>query len=48
MREADLADEFELRMFAEGWNRLRDLEHTADDVVRRVAKGPGIVSACST
>lgn len=31
--EANLTDELELRMLAEGWDRLRDLEHTADDVV---------------
>jgi hypothetical protein len=42
VREANLADELELRVFAEGWNRLCDLEHAADDVVRGVAKGPGI------
>ena len=48
MREADLADEFELRVFAEGWDSLRDLKHTADDVVRGVAKGPETVLACST
>lgn len=45
MREADLADELELRVLAEGRDRLRDLEHTADDVVRGVAKGPGIMLA---
>jgi hypothetical protein len=33
VREADLADKFKLCVFAEGWNRLRDLEHAADDVV---------------
>lgn len=40
MGEADLADEFELRVFAEGRNCLCDLEHTADDVVRGVAECP--------
>lgn len=44
MREADLADEFELRVLTEGWNSLRDLEHAADDVVRRVTKSPGRTS----
>jgi hypothetical protein len=33
MREADLADELEFRMLTEGRDCLRDLEHTADDVV---------------
>jgi hypothetical protein len=33
MGEADLADELELRMLAEGRDCLRDFEHTADDVV---------------
>ena len=43
--EADLADELELRVLAERWNCLRDLEHTADDVVRRVAECPEIMLA---
>jgi hypothetical protein len=33
VREADLTDELELRVFAEGWDRLRNLEHAADDIV---------------
>jgi hypothetical protein len=45
VREADLADKFKLRVFAEGRDRLRDLEHTADDVVRRVAECPEIMLA---
>jgi hypothetical protein len=40
MREADLADELELRVLAEGWDRLCDLEHAADYVVGGVSKGP--------
>lgn len=45
VREADLADELEFRVLTEGWDRLRDLEHAADDVVRGVAECPGIMLA---
>jgi len=43
--EADLANKLELRVLAEGRDCLRDLEHTADDVVRGVAECPSRKSA---
>lgn len=43
MREADLADELELGMFAERRDRLGDLKHGADDIVARIAQIPEIL-----
>lgn len=34
VREADLSNEFQLRVLRQCWNGLGDLEHGADDVVR--------------
>lgn len=43
MREADLADELELRVLAQRRDRLGDLEHGADDVVARVPQIPELL-----
>ena len=40
MREADLADEFELGVFGQRWDGFGDFEHCRDDVVGGVAKVP--------